>query len=82
MFCVYKRYCVNAQAEEVDTSISELARVVSGERALIEECGDLLSKEYTAQVCPSMIQQIAHGLMFKLMLFSKYCIKQIFIHFL
>ncbi|CAA3028941.1 protein ENDOSPERM DEFECTIVE 1-like [Olea europaea var. sylvestris] len=38
------------KAEEVDTSISELARVVSGERALIEECGDLLSKEYTAQV--------------------------------
>lgn len=48
------------QAEEVDTSISELARVVSGERALIEECGDLLSKEYTAKVCLSMIQQIAH----------------------
>ncbi|CAI9760215.1 unnamed protein product [Fraxinus pennsylvanica] len=38
------------KAEEVDTSISELARVVSGERALIEECGDLLSKKYTAQV--------------------------------
>ncbi|CAI9773197.1 unnamed protein product [Fraxinus pennsylvanica] len=38
------------KAEEVDTSISELARVVSVERALIEECGDLLSKDYTTQV--------------------------------
>ncbi|KAK7246064.1 hypothetical protein RIF29_40922 [Crotalaria pallida] len=29
------------KAEETDTSISELARVASGERALIGECGDL-----------------------------------------
>ncbi|KAL2473574.1 Protein ENDOSPERM DEFECTIVE 1 [Forsythia ovata] len=44
------------KAEEVDTSISELARVVSGEKALIEECGDLLSKEYTAQVKESSLR--------------------------
>jgi hypothetical protein len=39
------------QAEETDTSISELARVVGGERALIEECGGLLSKTHKSQVC-------------------------------
>lgn len=38
------------KAEETDTSISELARVVGGERALIGECGDLLSKTYDSQV--------------------------------
>ncbi|CAJ2658106.1 protein ENDOSPERM DEFECTIVE 1-like [Trifolium pratense] len=38
------------KAEETDTSISELARVVGGERALIEECGGLLSKTHKSQV--------------------------------
>ncbi|KAL0443092.1 UNVERIFIED_CONTAM: QWRF motif-containing protein 6 [Sesamum latifolium] len=37
------------KAEEMDISISELARTVGGERALIEECGYLLSKTYTSQ---------------------------------
>ncbi|KAK4398790.1 protein ENDOSPERM defective [Sesamum angolense] len=38
------------KAEEMDISISELARTVGGERALIEECGYLLSKTYSSQV--------------------------------
>ncbi|XP_057430686.1 protein ENDOSPERM DEFECTIVE 1-like [Lotus japonicus] len=38
------------KAEETDSSISELARVVGGERALIGESGDLLSKTYKSQV--------------------------------
>ncbi|KAF7120116.1 hypothetical protein RHSIM_Rhsim13G0137700 [Rhododendron simsii] len=38
------------KAEEMDTSISELARVSGGERALVEECGHLLFKTYTSQV--------------------------------
>ncbi|TKY72312.1 ENDOSPERM DEFECTIVE 1 [Spatholobus suberectus] len=38
------------KAEETDISISELARVAGGERALIGECGDLLSKTYKSQV--------------------------------
>ncbi|XP_061354206.1 protein ENDOSPERM DEFECTIVE 1-like [Gastrolobium bilobum] len=38
------------KAEETDISISELAKVVGGERALIGECGDLLSKTYKSQV--------------------------------
>ncbi|KAK7331207.1 hypothetical protein VNO77_25425 [Canavalia gladiata] len=38
------------KAEEIDTSISELARVAGGERALVGECGDLLSKTYKSQV--------------------------------
>ncbi|XP_058728058.1 protein ENDOSPERM DEFECTIVE 1-like [Vicia villosa] len=38
------------KAEEIDTSISELARVVGGERALIDECGGLLSKTHRSQV--------------------------------
>ncbi|KAL8469304.1 hypothetical protein ACS0TY_032212 [Phlomoides rotata] len=38
------------KAEEMDTSVSELARMVGGEKALVEECGDLLSKTYSSQV--------------------------------
>lgn len=38
------------QAEEIDTLISELARVSGGERALAEECGHLLFKTYASQV--------------------------------
>ncbi|XP_058114413.1 protein ENDOSPERM DEFECTIVE 1-like isoform X2 [Magnolia sinica] len=38
------------KAEGVDHVISELARVVARERALIEECGDLLSKVHVMQV--------------------------------
>ncbi|XP_020221443.1 protein ENDOSPERM DEFECTIVE 1 [Cajanus cajan] len=38
------------KAEETDTSISELARVAVGEKALIGECGDLLSKTYKLQL--------------------------------
>ncbi|GLT64400.1 hypothetical protein SLA2020_368970 [Shorea laevis] len=38
------------KAEETDNLISELARVSGRERALIEECGDLLSKTCTSQV--------------------------------
>lgn len=34
----------------MDISISELARMVGGEKALTEECGDLLSKTYSSQV--------------------------------
>lgn len=39
------------QAEEVEMLISELAKVTGGERALVEECGGLLSKRHTFQVC-------------------------------
>ncbi|XP_021294641.1 protein ENDOSPERM DEFECTIVE 1-like [Herrania umbratica] len=35
------------KAEEMERLISELARVAGGERALIDECGDLLSKTNT-----------------------------------
>lgn len=38
------------KASEMDTSSSELARLVAGERVLIDECGDLLLKTYTSQV--------------------------------
>lgn len=38
------------KAEETEHLISELARVTGGERALIEECGDLLSMTYNSQV--------------------------------
>ncbi|KAJ6779174.1 AUGMIN FAMILY MEMBER [Salix koriyanagi] len=38
------------KAEEAEHLISELARVTGGERALIEECGDLLSMTYDSQV--------------------------------
>ena len=31
--------------------MSELAKIAGGERALVEECGDLLSKTYASQVC-------------------------------
>lgn len=43
------------QAEELDTFISELARVAGGEKHLIEECGDLLSKMHSMQVSPYFI---------------------------
>jgi len=38
------------KAEEIDVFISELARIVGGERPLVGECGDLLSKTYKSQV--------------------------------
>ena len=38
------------QAEQLEVFISELARVVSRERVVIEESGDLLSKRYSSQV--------------------------------
>ncbi|MED6160057.1 hypothetical protein PIB30_047857 [Stylosanthes scabra] len=38
------------KAEQTDVYISELARVVGGERAVIGECGDLLSKTYKSQI--------------------------------
>ncbi|KAL6281819.1 hypothetical protein ACE6H2_012748 [Prunus campanulata] len=38
-----------AKAEETENLISELARVTGGERAVIEECGNMLSKTYTMQ---------------------------------
>lgn len=38
------------KAEEMDALISELARVIGGERAFVEECGLLLFKTYTSQV--------------------------------
>ncbi|KAK6149582.1 hypothetical protein DH2020_017107 [Rehmannia glutinosa] len=38
------------KAEEMDISISELARMVGGEKAHVEECGYLLSKTYSSQV--------------------------------
>lgn len=38
------------KAEETEHLISELARVTGGEKALIEECGDLLSMTYNSQV--------------------------------
>ncbi|CAJ1962805.1 unnamed protein product [Sphenostylis stenocarpa] len=44
------------KAEEIDISISELARVAGGERALIGECGDLLSKTYKSQVEESSLR--------------------------
>nr|KJB52991.1 hypothetical protein B456_008G287300 [Gossypium raimondii] len=38
------------KAEEMESSVSELARVAIGERAVIEECGDLFYKTNTFQV--------------------------------
>ncbi|KAE9591559.1 putative QWRF family protein [Lupinus albus] len=38
------------KAEETDTSISELARVAGGEKAIVGECGDLLSKAHKSQM--------------------------------
>ncbi|CAK9177173.1 unnamed protein product [Ilex paraguariensis] len=38
------------KVEEMDTSISELARVTNRERAFIEECGDLVFGTFTSQV--------------------------------
>ncbi|PIN20052.1 hypothetical protein CDL12_07270 [Handroanthus impetiginosus] len=38
------------KAEEMDISVSELARLAGGGSAFIEECGDLLSKAYISQV--------------------------------
>lgn len=39
------------QAEETENLVSDVARIVGGERSLIEDCGDSLSKIYTSQVC-------------------------------
>lgn len=55
------------QAEEVEMLISELAKVTGGERALVEECGGLLYKTHTFQVCFSpllmrvALWKIIHG---------------------
>ena len=38
------------KAEETESLVSELARVSGGEKALVEECGDLLMKTYISQV--------------------------------
>ncbi|KAK2652687.1 hypothetical protein Ddye_012543 [Dipteronia dyeriana] len=38
------------QADEMEILISQLAKVTGGEKALIEECGDLLSKTHAFQV--------------------------------
>lgn len=39
------------QAEETENLVSDVAWIVGGERSLIEDCGDSLSKIYTSQVC-------------------------------
>lgn len=39
-----------SKVEETDMSISELARIVGGERALIGECGSSLARAYKSQV--------------------------------
>ncbi|XP_019433456.1 PREDICTED: protein ENDOSPERM DEFECTIVE 1-like [Lupinus angustifolius] len=39
------------RAEETNFSIPELAKVAGGEKALVGECGDLLSKTHKSQVC-------------------------------
>ncbi|GAB2277212.1 hypothetical protein Dimus_011919 [Dionaea muscipula] len=44
------------QAEQVDSWISELARVFGGERALVEECGELLQNRYKSQVEESSLR--------------------------
>ncbi|EOY29065.1 QWRF family - like 4 [Theobroma cacao] len=44
------------KAEEMERLISELARVAVGERALIDECGDLLSKTNTFLVEESSLR--------------------------
>ena len=46
-FLFFLRYF---QAEETEILMSELAKIVGGERALVEECGDLLTKTYASQV--------------------------------
>ncbi|XP_062087988.1 protein ENDOSPERM DEFECTIVE 1-like [Humulus lupulus] len=38
------------KAEKAEILISELARIAGGERALVEECGDLLSRTFASQV--------------------------------
>ncbi|XP_021902135.1 protein ENDOSPERM DEFECTIVE 1-like isoform X1 [Carica papaya] len=38
------------KAEEIEKLISELARVIGGQRVEIQECGDLLSQTYALQV--------------------------------
>ncbi|KAK2982380.1 hypothetical protein RJ640_012582 [Escallonia rubra] len=57
------------KAREMDNLLSELARVVGGERALIDECGDLLFKARASQVedCSlrGHIMQLQHGRCFK-----------------
>ncbi|WCJ23754.1 hypothetical protein M5689_005763 [Euphorbia peplus] len=56
------------KAEEMEILVSELARIAGGEKALIEECGDLLFKTHRSQVeeCSLRAQliqlnQICHG---------------------
>ncbi|XP_065855229.1 protein ENDOSPERM DEFECTIVE 1-like [Euphorbia lathyris] len=56
------------KAEEMEHIVSELARVAGGERALIEECGDLLFKTHRSQAEECSLQtqliqlnQICHG---------------------
>lgn len=39
------------QAEETENLVSDVARIVGGEKSLIEDCGDSLSKIYRSQVC-------------------------------
>ncbi|XP_051133933.1 protein ENDOSPERM DEFECTIVE 1-like [Andrographis paniculata] len=39
-----------SKAEDIDTTVSELAKTAGGERALVEECGDVLSKTRMLQV--------------------------------
>lgn len=49
-FLFFSFFCVLFQAEETEILMSELAKIVGGERALVEECGDLLTKTYASQV--------------------------------
>lgn len=48
------------QAEETEILISELARVTGGEKALIGECGGLLSKTYASQVSLTMTLHVMY----------------------
>lgn len=51
LFCNIRSSFFDAfQAEETEILMSELAKIVGGERALVEECGDLLSRTYASQV--------------------------------
>ncbi|GKV18870.1 hypothetical protein SLEP1_g29195 [Rubroshorea leprosula] len=54
------------KAEEMESLISELARVTGGEKALVEECGDLLSMTYASQVEECSLQS-------QLIQFSRRC---------
>jgi hypothetical protein len=46
-----KRKHNQVQAEETENLVSDLARTIGGERALIEECKDSLFKVYASEVC-------------------------------